>query len=238
MQFQQKLNHFNLYQKIQELLREQIIYQQIKPGTRLVEEDIARELGVSRTPVREALTALVQRGLVESHPRRGMYVAKLNRIDVSEIYEIREALEGLLAFQVASLIPNDTIENLKQMHQSAEIAFKNGNLAHCIEVDTKLHDTILANASNCRLIQLLEGIHDQILIFRIWESKRPERVELSLKEHRSIIEALAMREADLARSNMIKHIERVRQGLLEKYPFDPNVEEQMEEESIVENRVP
>jgi len=238
MQIQQKLNHFNLYQKIQELLRQQIIYQQIKPGTRLVEEDIARELDVSRTPVREALAALVQRGLVESRPRRGMYVVKLNRVDISEIYEIREALEGLLAFQVASRIPENAIESLKQMHQSAEIAFKNGNLAHCIEVDTKLHDTILAYSSNHRLIQLLEDIHDQIMIFRIWESKRPERVELSLKEHSDIVEALAMREADLARSNMIKHIERVRRGLLEKYPFDLNVEEQMEVKSIIENRVP
>jgi len=73
VQFRQEIDHTSLSQRIQELLFEQIVNHKIKPGTRLVEEEIAKELGVSRTPVREALNALSQRGLVESRPRRGMY---------------------------------------------------------------------------------------------------------------------------------------------------------------------
>ncbi len=219
MQFQQKLNHISISQKIKNLLREQIIKQQIRPGTRLVEEDIARELGVSRTPVREALSALAQRGLVESHPRKGMYVIKLTKNDVDEIYEIREALEGLVAYHAAIQMPDKELQKLKSMQESAEIAFGIGDLEHCIEIDTSLHDTIMSYSHNSRLVNLLESIHDQILIFRIWESKRAERVKLSLEEHRAIIEALVVRDPEMAKDKMMDHIKRVRIGLLEKYPL-------------------
>lgn len=231
MQFQQKLDHISISQKIQNLLREQIIKQQIKPGTRLVEEDIARELGVSRTPVREALSALAQRGLVESHPRRGMYVIQLTKNDVDEIYEIREVLEGLVACHAAIQMPDNELQKLKAMQESAESAFSIGDLEHCIEIDTNLHDTIMSYSSNSRLLKLLESLHDQILIFRIWESKHPERVKLSLQEHRAIIEALCMRNPEMSRNSMIDHIKRVRIGLLENYPFE-NFNDQYEQESM------
>lgn len=231
MQFQQKLDHTSISQKIQNLLREQIVKQQIKPGTRLVEEDIARELGVSRTPVREALSALAQRGLVESHPRKGMYVIKLTKKDVDEIYEIREVLEGLVACHAAIQMPDNELQKLKAMQESAESAFSIGDLEHCIEIDTSLHDTIMCYSSNSRLVDLLESIHDQILIFRIWESKRPERVKLSLQEHKAIIEALCRRDPEMSRNSMIEHIKRVRIGLLENYPFE-NFNNQYEQESM------
>ncbi len=224
-QFRHKIKHTSLSQRIEGLLREQIINQKIKPGTRLVEDDIAKELGVSRTPVREALNALSQRGLVESRPRRGMYTIQFTKESLSEIYEIRAVLEGLAAAQATTRMPEEVIKNLKDLHQSAQKAFDMGNLERCIELDTDLHDTVISYSPNNRLIALLEGIHDQILIFRTWESMNVSHVKVSLKEHGRIIESLVNRDADLARGRMEEHIERVRSGLVKDYPFDQIAEE-------------
>ena len=234
--FHQKIKHTSLSQRIQDLLRDQIINQEIKPGTRLVEEEIAKELGVSRTPVREALNALSQRGLVESRPRRGMYTIQFTKEYLSEIYEIRTVLEGLAAAQATSQMPEEALKNLDQLHQSAKEALTMGNLERCIELDTDLHDAMISYSPNSRLVALLESIHDQILIFRTWESMNASHVKISLEEHRGIIEALISQDADLARIRMEEHVERVRLGLLEEYPFDQNEERKKSGKGVIEVR--
>ncbi len=98
------IKHSNLSHRIYEILKDQIINEELAPGERLLDDKLASSFGVSRTPVREALTRLTSEGLVEITPRSGIYVKKLTRKDVEEIYKIRKVLEGLAAREATSII--------------------------------------------------------------------------------------------------------------------------------------
>ena len=217
----EKFMHISLSESVYQILREQIITQQLKPGTRLLEENIAEDLNVSRTPVREALTMLAKDGLVKWIPRRGMFVIQLGRKDVEEVYDIRRALEGLAVELATPHIPDSDLEVMWETLKESEREFEAGNSRPFVESDTVFHDQICAASQNSRLIEQLSIIHDCILIFRTWEGAhyRPG-TECAIKEHRKILDVLAKRDPQLARGEIEQHIEKVKRRLLEHYPFD------------------
>ncbi|MBC8462449.1 MAG: GntR family transcriptional regulator [Deltaproteobacteria bacterium] len=214
-----KITHSNLNKKAEEILKQQIIKQELPPGTHLKEHKIAEELGVSRTPVREALAALVKAGLVEEIPRRGTYVIELTRKDVQEIYTIREVLEGLATKLATPFFSDEELQAMGAVLTEAENKLKGGNFQLFLKIDTEFHDTIIENSQNERLQNLLSGIHDQIMIFRTWEASIGlDKVSLAIHEHTAILDALMHRDASLAEKRMVQHIERVKQSLLTGYP--------------------
>lgn len=225
MRFSSKqVQHYSLTEKVHELLKHQIINQQLRPGQRLVEDEIAKELGVSRTPVREALYALASDGLVTFVQRKGAYVIQLTRKDVQEIYDIRKFLEGLATLLATPSISDEqlrefaeAIKGIEQKRTSeAEIS---ADIERFTMIDMRLHDVIIEQSQNQRLIQMLSSIHDQIHIFRVWEAKFPDRRMKALEAHKAIFNSIIERNAEKASELMMMHIEDAKQGILERYPF-------------------
>lgn len=197
-----------------ETLRDAIINQVLRPGERLMEIQLAEEMGVSRTPVREAIRKLELEGFVVMLPRRGAYVAGISMKDILEVFEVRAALEALAAGLAAERITEEELEEMeRQLVKEAEETEAN-NLRSIVEIDTTFHDLLYKAARNERLIHFVNLLQEQLHRFRSASLARPGRSKTALDEHRKIIEALADRNAKLAEELAHKHIESAEQAML------------------------
>lgn len=190
-----------------ETLRDAIINQTLEPGERLMEIQLAEEMGVSRTPVREAIRKLELEGLVIMVPRKGAYVAGISVKDIHEVFEVRASLEGLAASLAAKRI---TPEELDEMEKSLFLEageLEGNNLRSIVEIDTTFHDLLYKAARNEKLFQMVNNLQEQLQRFRSASLARPGRSKTALDEHRKILEALALRDEKLARKLAIEHIE-------------------------------
>ncbi len=196
-----------LSQKVYRAIKKDIVNGAIKPGTKLFEGKIAKQMGISRTPVREALRELAAKGFVKMNPNQGMVVNDASLEDVRNILQIRGVLEGLAARLAATLIDNEEIKKLdiyiKQMEKST---LKNDPLTFS-DVDTKFHELIVNNCGNKQLIQIRKNISEQVNRYRLKSLNVPGRLKYSLKEHQEIAEALKIKDSKRADMLSRKHIE-------------------------------
>ena len=206
MQRTRLIQHSSLSEKIYDILKSQIINEELRPGQRLLDDQLASTFGVSRTPVREALARLSNEGLVEIVSRSGAYVKKLTREDIEEIYEIRKVLEGLAARKAATFIADKQIEQLSLLFEKAKHSGMDNCKAH-IDLDVKLHDSILKSCHNKRLASIMANLYTLIHVFRIRVGKNKEKAEQALKDHEAILEAIKARDANKAEKMMMEHIE-------------------------------
>ncbi len=198
-----------------ETLREAIINGVLRPGERLMELQLAEALGVSRTPVREAIRKLELEGFVVMVPRKGAYVAGISLKDITNVFEVRAALEGLAAGLAAERITEEELEELERiLVEKAEIIEK-GEVARFVECDTRFHDVIYRVSRNQRLVQILSNLRDEINRFRSVSLAYPGRMREALEEHRKIVEAIAERDVSLAQAAALEHIENAENSLLE-----------------------
>lgn len=198
-----------------EALREAIINGQLEPGERLMEIQLADELGVSRTPIREAIRKLELEGLVLMVPRKGAYVASLSMKDVAEVFEIRGALEGLAAALAAERITDEELENLeRQFVKSVELIDK-ADLKGMVEVDTGFHQILYQASRNERLAQIISNLREQIQVFRQTSLSYPGRMKIALKEHRGIVDAVSARDSETARKLAQDHIENAENSMMQ-----------------------
>jgi len=199
---------------VYETLRDAIINQILKPGERLMEIQLADEMGVSRTPVREAIRKLELEGLIVMVPRRGAYVAGISMKDIHEVFEVRGALEALAAKLAAERITNEELEEMeRRLVQEAEETVAN-NLRSIVEIDTSFHELLYKAARNSRLIQFINNLQEQLHRFRSASLARPGRSKTALEEHKKIVEALAERNAKLAEKLAIEHIGNAEHAML------------------------
>lgn len=200
----------NSYRPLRDLvfesLKEAILLQQLHPGERLIELELAEELGVSRTPVREAIRRLEQEGLVVMLPRKGAYVAGISLKDIHEVYEIRAALEALALELAAKYITAEELEELKRQVHQEEVMTESNRLNEIIFIDSSFHDLIYQYARNSRLTQFVEILQEQFKRFRSLPLGNSARSNTALEEHQQIVEALAchdsVRAAKLAREHI------------------------------------
>ena len=198
-----------------EALREAILNGTLKPRERLMEIQLAEELGVSRTPVREALRKLELEGFIVMVPRKGAYVADLSIKDIADVFEIRIALEGLAAALAAERITDEELEAMeKHLVEKAE-AIKKNDMVKLVEVDTKFHEALYGASRNDRLITIINNLREQIQRFRTSSLAMPGRMQQSLEEHRSIVEAIQSRDIALARQTAQEHIENAESWMIE-----------------------
>ena len=200
-----------------ETLRDAIITQVLKPGERLMEIQLADEMGVSRTPVREAIRKLELEGLVVMVPRKGAYVAGVSMKDIHEVYEVRAALEMLAVSLAAERITDEELDALERqvLRESEEEAKDNENtLDNIVYIDTTFHDIIYQAAHNQRLVQFLNILQEQLQRFRAASLSRPGRSKTALEEHKQIIEALAERNGDLAAKLAKEHIDNAESAMI------------------------
>ncbi|MHB8126045.1 MAG: GntR family transcriptional regulator [Desulfitobacteriaceae bacterium] len=204
-----------------ESMRDAIIGGVLKPGERLMEIQLAEEMGVSRTPVREAIRKLELEAFVVMIPRKGAYVAGVSHKDVADVFEIRAALEGLAAGLAAERITEDEIEQMERV-----LLFADGeetDLDKIVARDTDFHDLVYKASRNNRLLQILANLREQIQRFRATSLAVPGRVLDTIKEHRAIVEALVEHNSELAQELMTAHIVTAENVMFET--FRPDVVE-------------
>jgi DNA-binding GntR family transcriptional regulator len=176
-------------------LRERIIAGTFPPGSRLQDVRVAAELGVSRTPVREALLRLVKEGLVESDPNRGFFVAPLSRTEVLEIYPIIWTLECLAVEASAPPTPPQ-MQALRQIN--AEMASVAADPLRRLELDMRWHHTLVELSGNQRLMDLLAGLKQLVRRYETVYMQDQPLVRRSTRDHTAILEALGQKKTKLA----------------------------------------
>ncbi|HHW98360.1 MAG TPA: GntR family transcriptional regulator [Firmicutes bacterium] len=208
-------NYKPLREIVFEHLREAIIKGKLRPGERLMEMQLADEMGVSRTPVREAIRKLELEGLVIMIPRRGAYVADLSIKDVAETFEIRSALEALAASLAAERITPEEAEEMERILVRIGAAIEEDDMQQLVALDEEYHNLLYKASRNDRLMQILNNLREQIQRFRVTTLAVPGRVRGVLQEHRNIAEAISERNAELAHQLALEHIENAENALMD-----------------------
>ncbi len=198
-----------------ETLRAAIVEGVLKPGERLMEIQLAEELGVSRTPVREAIRKLELEGFVVMVPRRGTYVADLSIRDVNEVYEVRTALDILAAGLAAERITEEELEQMERILVQIGNYIEEGNMGAIVDADGQFHDILYQASRNDRLVGIINNLREQLTRFRSISMAYPGRLKNTLEEHSRLVEAIAMRDADLAKRLAAEHMENAEQTLLQ-----------------------
>ena len=204
----------NLRERVYEILKRAILFQEIHPGEKIDEEDVAKQLGVSRTPIRESLCRLENEGIVKIIPRRGAFVVKHSKESIIEILLVREVLEGFSARLAVGHIDERTIEEMRSFFRDFSEANIRDRSKEYAQADLKFHTLIVKKSQNSWLMSIMNILNDHIQMLRLRTVALEGRPEHSLLEHRKIIEALERRNPSLAESLMRKHIQNVRKSVL------------------------
>ncbi len=216
IKFSSKLRNYELLsQKIYKILKEAIIKQDLPPGAKLRETQIANELGVSRTPVREAIRRLSIEGFVEITPNQNSIVKDLSLEDLIDILKIREYLEGLSVNLACNNITEKDVKKFESILENMKTQIEKHNLKRFSSLDDRFHTYILKISKNKRLIQMMEIINDQIRRFRFESLALPGRLEESFKEHVEIFNAIKERDGEKAEKLMRKHINNVLKNIMD-----------------------
>ncbi|WP_346355195.1 GntR family transcriptional regulator [Azotosporobacter soli] len=197
-----------------ETLRNAIVAGTLKPGERLMEIQVAEELGVSRTPVREAIRKLELEGFVVMIPRRGTYVSDLSIKDVNEVYEVRTALDVLAAGLAVERITEEELEEMERLLVIFGECIEANDLDKIVEADGKFHDILYKATRNERLVGIVNNLREQLTRFRSLSMSYPGRLKDMLEEHTRLVEALGQRNASVARKLANDHMANAEQTLL------------------------
>lgn len=188
-------------------LRQAILRGELKPGERLMEIQLANKLGVSRTPIREAIRKLELEGLVLMIPRKGAEVAQITEKSLRDVLEVRRALENL-AVQLACLrMSPQTLADLKAAARAFEEILGGEDVTAVAEADVAFHDVIYMATDNQRLISLLNNLREQMYRYRVEYLKKKECHKQLLWEHQEIIRAIEAGEIDVATKITEQHID-------------------------------
>lgn len=197
-----------------EVIREAIMDGRLEPGRRLKEEELARELGISRTPVREALLILQTEGLLEASPNRGATVRTYDVKDLGDLYMLRAALEGVAARLAAERVTTRDIHRLTRSCDRFDQVAESGSLKDLVRENLVFHDAILEIAGNERIAQLVRGVTELPLVYKSYLWYSPSQKVVSAHYHRQIVNALAARDPERAESVMKQHVFEARDILL------------------------
>ncbi|MCA1196301.1 GntR family transcriptional regulator [Saccharopolyspora sp. 6V] len=205
-----------LREQVRRALQDRISDGRLRPGDRLYEQEIAAEFGVSRVPVREAIRMLQSEGLVDVAPnRRGVFVRSLDRAQVEELFDVREALEALAARLAASRASADDADRLGVLAERARRAWAGGDVDAMSAANTEFHDRIVALSGNALLASVLEPLHGRLAwLFRL--NLEPERV---CREHDELHAAIAGGDGDRAAELALGHVRASRTMVLDKMLF-------------------
>lgn len=187
-------------------LRQAILKGELEPGQRLMEIALANKLGVSRTPIREAIHKLELEGLVVLVPRKGAEVAKITEKDLKDVLEVRTSLEVLATELACERIRSEDLERLKQAEAEFEKSILNDDVTSLAEKDVAFHDIIFTATGNERLMQILNNLREQIYRYRVEYLKDVSSRKRLVREHREIRSAIEKRDVAAARMLIAEHI--------------------------------
>ena len=195
-------------------LRKAILKGDLKPGERLMEIALAEKLGVSRTPIREAIRKLELEGLVVMAPRKGAKVASITERDLNDVLEVRKGMEELAIRLACERITPEQLDELDKVEKKFLNLIDSENLTELAEVDVEFHDVIYAATNNKRLIQLLNNLREQMYRYRI-EYLKDSAVRRQLaKEHKAICEGLRTHDRESALRYVYVHIDNQQKAII------------------------
>ena len=211
-------------------LRQAILRGELKPGERLMEIALSQRLGVSRTPVREAIRMLEQEGLVIMIPRKGAQVAEISEKDLKDVLEVRLGLEELAVRIACQRITEEELEELEQAVKEFEEAMKEDNLGVLAAADVKVHEVIYGSTHNKRLVQIISNIREQMYRYRVEYLKEGETRDVLVKEHEELTKAIRERDVERAKQLSFQHIENQRMAIMRSIEAEDAERERAEKE--------
>jgi len=205
--------------KAYEWIREAIESRQLEMGTPLPENHLAREIGVSRTPIREALRSLEQDGYVKIIPQKGAFVSEISLEDLKEIYDIRKLLEPFAALSAVNRIPDGEIDEMERGWKALKKAALAGevSLSKVSEMDLLLHMTITKYATNKRIGAIITTYHAQIQRFQKLSAQSLANIHETISQHLEILEKLRERDAKGLSSLLYEHIAKSESNIMKDY---------------------
>lgn len=188
-------------------LRQAILKGELEPGERLMEIQLAERLGVSRTPIREAIRKLELEGLVLMVPRKGAEVAKISEKNLRDVLEVRRSLEELAIELACQRMSPEEIKELENAQIAFVAAVKSGDAMRIAEGDEAYHDVIYSGTQNLRLVQIINNLREQMYRYRLEYIKDAGKRQVLVHEHENIMRAIRDHRVQEAKDAIREHIE-------------------------------
>ncbi|MBB5157766.1 GntR family transcriptional regulator [Saccharopolyspora phatthalungensis] len=206
-----------LSDQIYRLLRERIVRGQLRAASRIDLPALMAELGISKTPLREALARLELDHLVVTKPRSGTYVAELTVEDIREVCDLRKGFEWVATFEATSKMPAALLRELRAEIVDAEQQARDGNYDPFFASDLRLHRTIVQHSGNRRLIRAREALEAYVDWMRVVGATGVHRIAGSTRRHLEIVDAMLAGKAEQARDAAAIHVEEVKVWTIEDF---------------------
>ena len=201
-------------------LRQSILIGELKPGERLMEIHLANRLGVSRTPIREAIHKLEREGLVTITPRRGAEVAQITEKSMNDVLEVRQALDALCVELACDRITEEGTEALRKACDHFEQCVNTGDSKRIAQADVALHDIIVQATGNQRLIQLVNNLSEQMYRYRFEYIKDSSQHQTLVNEHRIIYQSIVCKDKETAAAAARTHIDNQKKAIMRQIRLD------------------
>ncbi|SFN74175.1 GntR family transcriptional regulator [Proteiniclasticum ruminis] len=196
-------------------LKKKLMEGHIKQGERIWEEQIAEELGVSRTPVREAINRLIAEGFVQNEPRKGIFAAEISKEDLIKMLDIRIVLEALSVDICCRKITDDEIIELQNIYQEYTEKLTKKDFAKASQLDSRIHKFIAKVSENLKLMEYINDIQDFFTYTRtasvLWDERKIKR---SLEDHKELVEAISEKNGEKAKLHIEKDIYAMKELLM------------------------
>lgn len=202
--------------KVFNQLQNDILNGKYQPGDSLIETRLSEEMGVSRTPIREAIRQLELEGLVQSIPNKGAVVTGISSKDIDDIYTIRMMIEGLAARWAAEKITPEELEELKEAVEFEEFYTAKNDIHHLLKFDSRFHEIIFKASKSKPLMHTLSTFHHYVQRARNVSLASPGRAQSVLDEHKAILQAIIERDAEKAERLTTEHVRNASMNLLKQ----------------------
>lgn len=197
-------------------LRDAILKGKLEPGEHLMEVQLANKLGVSRTPIREAIRQLQTEGLVIMTPRKGAVVAEITKEDLTDVLEVRTTLEKMAVELACRNMTEEELEGLKKCHEELKEMLGKSELPLVANKDEEFHDLIYAASHNKRLIQILSNLRQQIYRYRLEYIKDENKWHRLVEEHSGLVKAIEEKDEMSAKLVIDRHIDNQKTTILDR----------------------
>lgn len=183
-----------------------IIHGDLKEGEKIKEDELCDKLGISKTPLREAIRVLTTEGLIKHLPNRGSFVTKPTFEEIKEMFDIMCVLEGVCAREAAKKMSAKDLQTLESLHSKLEEQYQKRDQQKYIKYNNQYHSFVQEIAGNRTLNSIVNGLRQRILLYRFQSLNLPDRFDESIKEHRELLDAFRKKDADRAESIMKYHL--------------------------------
>ena len=209
------MEHLSLKEKAYELIKQKILNGDFEPGSRIMEEMLAEEISMSRTPVREAINNLSAEGFIKIVPRKGIFFTLVTKEELKDLLDLRIHLERMAVKKCIEKINKKSLQLLEDNIEKFKLALKEQDYKKCNELDSVFHREIANITGNKKLIKFLKEVEDFMLIARTIEKKSSpkEKNELTLSDHCEILESIKKNDPDGAIGAIDKNINRMVKNL-------------------------